>query len=46
LNHWVPNLRGASTGKKRAEFGSEPIQPSRIIIVDPRRTVTVLPVNP
>jgi arsenite oxidase large subunit len=41
LNHWVPNLRGASTGKKRAEFGSEPIQPSRIIIVDPRRTVTV-----
>jgi arsenite oxidase large subunit len=41
LNHWVPNLRGASTGKKRAEFGSEEIQPSRIIIVDPRRTVTV-----
>jgi arsenite oxidase large subunit len=41
LNHWVPNLRGASAGKKRAEFGSEPIQPSRIIIVDPRRTVTV-----
>ena len=41
LNHWVPNLRGASTSKKRAEFGSEPIQPSRIIIVDPRRTVTV-----
>jgi arsenite oxidase large subunit len=41
LNHWVPNLRGTSTGKKKAEFGSEPIQPSRIIIVDPRRTVTV-----
>ena len=24
LNHWVPNLRGTSMGKKRAEFGSEP----------------------
>jgi arsenite oxidase large subunit len=41
LNHWVPNLRGISIGKKRAEFGSEDFQPSRIIIVDPRRTVTV-----
>ena len=41
LNHWVPNLRGTSMGKKRAELGSEEIQPSRIIIVDPRRTVTV-----
>ena len=25
LNHWVPNLRGTSTDKKRAEFGNEPI---------------------
>ena len=41
LNHRVPNLRGISMGKKRAELGSEEIQPSRIIIVDPRRTVTV-----
>jgi arsenite oxidase large subunit len=41
LNHWVPNLRGTSMAKKRAEFGSEPIEPSRIVIVDPRRTVTV-----
>ena len=41
LNHWVPNLRGTSTPKKRAEFGNEAIEPSRIIIVDPRRTVTV-----
>src|SRR5262249_46584408 len=39
--HWVPNLRGTSTEKKRAEFGSEPIEPSRVIVVDPRRTVTV-----
>ena len=41
LNHWVPNLRGISDAKKKAEFGSEPIGPSRIVIVDPRRTVTV-----
>ena len=41
LNHWVPNLRGTSADKKKAEFGNEAIEPSRIIIVDPRRTVTV-----
>jgi arsenite oxidase large subunit len=41
LNHWVPNLRGTSMDKKKAEFDSEPVEPSRIIIVDPRRTVTV-----
>ena len=41
LNHWVPNLRGTSMDKKKAEFGSEPVEQGRIIIVDPRRTVTV-----
>jgi arsenite oxidase large subunit len=41
LNHWVPNLRGTSMEKKKAEFGSEPVARGRIIIVDPRRTVTV-----
>ncbi len=41
LNHWVPNLRGSSMDKKKAEFGSEPVARGRIIIVDPRRTVTV-----
>jgi arsenite oxidase large subunit len=41
LNHWVPNLRGMSAQKKRAELGSEETPPARIIIVDPRRTVTV-----
>jgi len=41
LNHWVPNMRGTSLDKKKAEFGSEPVEPSKIIIVDPRRTVTV-----
>jgi arsenite oxidase large subunit len=41
LNHWVPNLRGAPLDKKRTEFGSEPFAAARVIIVDPRRTVTV-----
>src|SRR4029453_8734731 len=41
LNHWVPNLRGTTIDKKRTEFGPDPVEPSRIIIVDPRRTVTV-----
>ncbi|MGZ5938859.1 MAG: arsenate reductase (azurin) large subunit [Rhizomicrobium sp.] len=41
LNHWVPNLRGSSLEKKKAEFGSEAVARGRIIIVDPRRTVTV-----
>jgi arsenite oxidase large subunit len=41
LNHWVPNLRGTSVGKKKTEFGAEPVERGRIVIVDPRRTVTV-----
>jgi arsenite oxidase large subunit len=42
LNHWVPNLRGESVSKKRAEFGAkEPVGPGRIVIIDPRRTPTI-----
>ena len=41
LNHWVPNLRGTSMDKKRAELGNEPVERARVVIVDPRRTVTV-----
>ena len=41
LNHWVANLRGTSLDKKKAEFGSEPVERAKVIIVDPRRTVTV-----
>jgi arsenite oxidase large subunit len=41
LNHWVPNLRGASLEKKKAEFGNEPIDRGRVVIVDPRRTPTI-----
>lgn len=41
LNHWVPNLRGATLDKKRAEMPGEPHAAGKVIIVDPRRTVTV-----
>ena len=41
LNHWVKNLQGASLAKKRHELAGEPHESARIIIIDPRRTVTV-----
>jgi arsenite oxidase large subunit len=41
LNHWIPNLRGTSANKKKAEFGDEPTARARIIFVDPRRTPTI-----
>jgi len=40
LNHWVPNLRGTSAEKKKKEFPGEPVEQARLIVVDPRRTVT------
>lgn len=40
LNHWIPNLRGTSVGKKNEQLPNEPHAPGRIVIVDPRRTVT------
>ena len=41
LNHWVPNLRGTSLNKKKSQLANETHAPGRIVIVDPRRTVTV-----
>ena len=41
LNHWLPNLRGISADKKKAQFGNEPTAPARIVFVDPRRTPTI-----
>jgi arsenite oxidase large subunit len=41
LHHWVPNMRGTTMAKKKSEFGNEPVQPARVVIVDPRRTPTV-----
>lgn len=40
LNHWVPNLRGASLAKKRQQLADEPHGAARIIVIDPRRTTT------
>ncbi len=41
LNHWIPNLRGTTLGKKNEQLPGEPHQPARIVVVDPRRTVTI-----
>ncbi|MDZ4791271.1 MAG: arsenate reductase (azurin) large subunit [Hyphomicrobiales bacterium] len=41
LNHWVPNLRGASLDKKKAQLPNESHAAARVIFVDPRRTVTI-----
>jgi arsenite oxidase large subunit len=41
LNHWVPNLRGTSIEKKKAQLPGETHAPARIVIVDPRRTATI-----
>ncbi len=41
LNHMVPNLRGESLPYKKDSFGEEPVNSGRMIIIDPRRTMTV-----
>jgi arsenite oxidase large subunit len=41
LAHWVPNLRGESLDKKKAMLPDEDHAPGKVIIVDPRRTVTI-----
>src|SRR5271167_4467745 len=41
LNHWLPNMRGTTAGKKRQQRPNEPHDATRIVIIDPRRTVTV-----
>ena len=41
LNHWIPNLRGQSMTKKEEQLADEPHDAARIVIIDPRRTVTV-----
>jgi arsenite oxidase large subunit len=40
LAHWVPNMRGASMAKKQAMLAGEEHAPCKVILVDPRRTVT------
>jgi len=41
LAHWVPNLSGASTSKKKQWFPGETAGRGRVIFVDPRRSLTV-----
>ena len=41
LNHWIPNLQGATADKKKKFFPGEATPKTKIIIVDPRRTTTV-----
>jgi arsenite oxidase large subunit len=41
LAHMVPNLQGATQDLRRRTFPGETADPARIIIVDPRRTMTV-----
>lgn len=41
LAHWVPNMRGTSLDKKESMLPGEDHAPCKVIVVDPRRTVTV-----
>jgi arsenite oxidase large subunit len=41
LNHWIPNLRGTSLDKKKQQMPDESHAAARLVIIDPRRTVTV-----
>jgi len=41
LNHWVPNMNGGSLDKKNEMLPGEEHASAKIIIVDPRRTVTI-----
>ncbi len=41
LNHMIPGMRGDSLSKKEEELPGEPHAPAKVVIVDPRRTVTL-----
>lgn len=41
LNHWVPNMRGATADKKNEQLPGEEHEACKVVIVDPRRTVTI-----
>ncbi len=41
LNHMVKNLSGESAALKKANFPGEQTGPGRMIVIDPRRTMTV-----
>jgi arsenite oxidase large subunit len=41
LNHWIPNIRGTSLDKKKQQLPDEAHAAAKVIVIDPRRTVTV-----
>lgn len=41
LVHWLPNLQGATVGKKRKWFPGEEVSEGRVIFVDPRKTPSI-----
>ena len=41
LAHWVPNLQGATVDKKQKRFPGETVGQGRVIVVDPRRSLTI-----
>ena len=41
LSHMIPNLAGDTTDLKKNTFPDEPSKEGRMIIIDPRRTITV-----
>jgi arsenite oxidase large subunit len=41
LNHWLPNMRGTTADKMRQQPPNEQHDGVRVVIIDPRRTVTV-----
>lgn len=41
INHMIPNLRGITAAKKRKAYPGKPIGATKMIIIDPRETITV-----
>ncbi len=41
LVHWLPNLQGNNIAKKKEWFPDEEVGPGRVIVVDPRRSLTL-----
>lgn len=41
LNHMVPGMRGDSISEKKVQLKDEPHDAAKVVVVDPRRTVTI-----
>lgn len=42
FNHMIPNLSGATTAKKKHAYPAKAATPGRMIIIDPRETISVV----